>query len=517
MKSAILISADETRSFEIRSSIIDTGLDVYRQYSSSSALLAALPTVNADVDLIVVDQVVEPMNVWDLTREISARYPALATIAVINSPQPEDYSRAMESNVRSIVSYPLQYEDVSQKVKSALSWVATVRSVVGDRSSLDSSAGNQGKMVTISGSKGGVGTTTIATHLAIEAQKSAPDMSIVLVDLDVQKPDLSIVLNTPQYRTITDLLAVVDELNPRQLDEVLFKSTAGFSVLFGPINGEDSELITEPIAKRIMGMLRSRFDMVIVDTGSTIGEANSVAIEMADEAYIVATSDVLSLRGARRLGQLWKRLGIRPTENSKVILNKVDKKQDLQPESSKKIVGMPIVPEYIPESIRSIELAMNQRDPSQVTPAWSARIMRLGVEMGIARQTSLSLPEKSKVKRSPRSRKRRKAEKGSSAIEFLGVTLFFCFIAVLGFQAIMVGMTWIYASGAANEGARAASVGHSATAAANEHTPVTWRKNMHVVTTPTEVKVSIKSPTVVPQAKMFQYTINTSAGIVSEK
>ena len=498
MKSAILISADETRTFEIRSSIIDAGLDVYRQYSSSSALLAALPTVNADVDLIVVDQIVEPMNVWDLTREISARYPALATIAVINSPQPEDYSSAMESNVRSIVSY-------------------TVRSVVGDRSSLDSSAGNQGKMVTISGSKGGVGTTTIATHLAIEAQKSAPDMSVVLVDLDVQKPDLSIVLNTPQYRTITDLLAVVDELNPRQLEEVLFKSPVGFSVLFGPVNGEDSELITEPIAKRIMGMLRSRFDMVIVDTGSTVGEANSVAIEMADEAYIVATSDVLSLRGARRLGQLWKRLGIRPTENSKIILNKVDKKQDLQPESSKKIVGMPIVPEYIPESIRSIELAMNQRDPSQVTPAWSARIMRLGVEMGIARQSSLSMPEKSKVKRSPRSRKRKKSEKGSSAIEFLGVTIFFCFIAILGFQAIMLGMTWIYASGAANEGARAASVGHSASAAANEHTPVTWRRNMRVVTTPTEVKVSIKSPTVVPQAKVFQYTINTSAGIVSEK
>ena len=512
---AILISAADNRAAEIRASLSDAGVETYRQYSSTSALLAALPTVQSEIDLVVIDQDLEPMNAWDLTREITSRFPALATTVVINSPTPDDYARAMDSNARSVISYPLQFEDVNQKVHSALQWTKTVRSAVQERQNDSGSSTLKGRMVTLSGSKGGTGVTTLATHLAIQAKAASPEKSVVLVDLDSQKPDVSIVLNVPQYRTISDLLGVIDELTSRQLEDVLYTAPQGYSVLFGPLNGEESELVSETAAKRILGMLRSRFDLVIVDTGSTMSESNSVAIEMADDAYIVATSDVLSLRGAKRMSQLWKRLGIRPTENSRVILNKVDKKQDLQPEASRKIVGLPVVDQYVPESIRTIELAMNRRDPSLVLGAWSSRIARLGVEMGIVEQQLLTVPDKPKKTRA--SRRSRKSEKGSSAIEFVGVSILIGMIALIGFQTILVGMTWIFATGAANEGARAAAVGKSATAAATSHTPGAWRNGMSVNEGMDTVHVKMDAPTIAKFSKDFAFSINTSAGIVREE
>lgn len=515
MTPAILISSQEDRATQIRSSLADANVELRRQYSTTSALLTALPTFYHEIDLVIIDHVVEPMNAWDLAREITTRFPTIATIVVIDDPQPEDYSRAMDSNVRSVIKFPLQYEDVQHKVASALQWSKTVRSVVRDRSIEGMSPGRNGRMITLSGAKGGVGVSTLATHLAIEAQRSAPQKSVVLVDFDIQKPDVGIILNVPQYRTAADLLGVIDELTPQQVEDVLYKAPEGYSVLFGPQNGEESELVSEHAAQQILGMLRSRFDLVIVDTGSYLGESNSAAIEMADDAFIVSTSDVLSLRGAKRIGLLWKRLGIRPTENSKVILNKIDKKQDLQPEAAKKIVGLPVIPEYIPESIRSIELAMNRRDPTLVAPVWSNRIRSLGVEMGIADPAQLEIP--TNPKKSKRKKKEKTKEQGSSSIELVGVTFFYAVIALLGFQALLVGMTWIFATGAANEGARAAAVGHSASQAAKSHTPGVWRQDMHVYKQGQQIHVTMQAPTIAKISDDLALKINTSAGIVREK
>ena len=126
MTSAVLISSSEDRGTNIRASLGDTGLTIHRQYSSTSAFLAALPTMSDEVDLVVIDQGVEPINEWDLAREISMRFPALPTAVVLDSPTQSDYARAMDANIRSVIAYPLEFEDVQQKIQSALAWGQTV-------------------------------------------------------------------------------------------------------------------------------------------------------------------------------------------------------------------------------------------------------------------------------------------------------------------------------------------------------------------------------------------------------
>ena len=49
---AILISAADNRAAEIRASLSDAGVETYRQYTSTSALLAALPTVQSEICLL---------------------------------------------------------------------------------------------------------------------------------------------------------------------------------------------------------------------------------------------------------------------------------------------------------------------------------------------------------------------------------------------------------------------------------------------------------------------------------
>lgn len=137
--------------------------------------------------------------------------------------------------------------------------------------------------------------------------------------------------------------------------------------------------------------------------------------------------------------------------------------------------------------------------------------------MGILLEEQLSITPRPKKSPKKTRNKRKRKERGQSTLEFAGIFVLFIFIALVGFQSVLLGMTWIYASGAANEGARAAAVNESAVSAAENHTPVAWRKNMSVTQSQDTVHVSIKTPTIVKMSEDFAFTINTSAGIVREK
>lgn len=550
---AILCGGEASRAERIRDSLSDVDTVVDRQYSSTSAFLSALQTLDTDaIELIVIDQYVEPMSVWDFTLEVSSKVPSVAVVLIIDSPTPDDYSRAMDSGARSVISYPLNYDDVAHKIGAAGAWVSTVRSAVARQLREQDETGVTGSMIALASAKGGAGSSTIALHLAIAARTADPARKVVVVDMDLQKPDLSILLNVPEHRNITDLLGVVDELTPRQLHDVLYTHEDGYSVLFGPPNGEEAELVGEHAARQILGMLRSRFDLVIVDIGSVLGEGNSAATEMSDDAYVVSTCDVLSLRGVRRINELWGRLGVRPANSAKVILNKTDRRSDIQPEAAKKIVGLSVVDVYVPDSTKTLELAVNRRDPGQVLPAWSNKVRQLGAAMSIISAESLAIPEtpRARGKKSrpekpdsgttataptgaggSRGRKRRGrkgrpsaapddsssyAEAGQSSFEFLGVIILIGLIAVIGFQLILVGMTWIFAAGSANEGARAAAVGQSAEAAAYDHVPAAWQTGMSVQQDGSTVTVSVRTPMLVKLSEDFALAIPASAGIVEE-
>lgn len=511
MTRVILCCADENRGYEIRQALTDAGAEVTRQYGATQTLLTAMAQYgDAEVDLLVIDETSSPMPMWDLSTEISGRYPSVAVLTVITGPSSEDYATALDAGSRGVISYPLNYENVSARIQSAAAWSTSLRQAVSRGQAEDQQFGS-GKMIAVAASKGGAGASTLALHLALEAAQASEQKKVVLLDLDLQKPDQSILLDAPKQRDITDLLPVIDELSPRFVRDVLFEHPSGLSVLLGPKEGEQGELITEQAAKKILGLLRSRFDIVIVDVGSFMGEANATAVEMADEVAVVAQSDVLSLRGVRRLVGLWERIGAGRSEDLKIVLNSVHKTNDIQPDSARKIVALPTYKTVIPRMTRLLEQSVNRRDPSAAGSDWTQKIQELGREMQVVPPASLA-----KTTSPSRSHRTRRNEGGQSSIEFVGIFACFLVLAVLVLQLLLVGVTWMFASHTASEAARTAAVGGSIVETAEDVTPGAWQDGMMVTEQDNRVSVSMRPPMLVPMTENLRLSIDASAGVVQE-
>ncbi|GAA4916730.1 AAA family ATPase [Nesterenkonia rhizosphaerae] len=509
MAKAILCCGDESRGYEIRQALTDAGAEVTRQYGSTQTLLTAMAQYgDAEVDLLVVDETSTPMPMWELSAEISGRYPSVAVLTVVTEPTSQDYATALDSGSRGVISYPLNFENLAARIQSAAAWSTSLRLAVNREQSEEQQFGG-GKMIAVASSKGGAGASTLALHLALEAAQSS-GRKVVLLDLDLQKPDQSILLDIPKQRDITDLLPVIDELSPRFVRDVLFEHPSGLSVLLGPKEGEQGELITEQAAKKILGILRSRFDIVIVDVGSYMGEANATAVEMADEVAVVTQSDVLSLRGVRRLVGLWERIGARRSEDLKIVLNSVHKTNDIQPESARKIVALPTYKTVVPRMTRALEQSVNRREPAAAGNDWSQKVQELGREMQVVPPVTLAKAKETKTRRT------RKKEDGQSSIEFVGVFLCFIVLAVLVLQLVLVGVTWMFASHTASEAARAAAVGHSIVETAEDVTPRAWQNGMQINENNGRVNVSMRPPMLVPMTDVLRLSIDASAGVVRE-
>ena len=388
MTTALIVSADEQRAWQIREALSAADVEIGQIFATSHALLHRLAQPReGSIDLLVIDENSTPMNQWDLIRELGVRQPTSAILAVVTDPQPEDYTAALSNGARGVVRFPLSYEEIASLVESAVGWSTVLRDVVSTHT--DSSLDRGGRILVTAGAKGGTGTTTLALHLALQAAEHRPNDRIVFVDLDLQKPDASILLDVPRSRQLIDLLGVIEELTPRHLDDVLFRHPSGLQILFGPERGEEGELVTEFAARQILSMLAARTDLVIIDIGSVIGEAGATALEMADTILSVSTLDVLSLRGVHRQTELWDRLNVQTGGTVRIVLNKVTKNSSLGPSAAKRILNYPLLSAVVHDDTRGLESAVNQRDPELTSPSWKQDIDGILHELGIIAPPSI--------------------------------------------------------------------------------------------------------------------------------
>ncbi|MFD5036369.1 CpaE family protein [Streptomyces sp. NPDC058377] len=340
-------------------------------------------------EVVLVHERIGPVPALELIREVSLRFPAVGVVLITADASQTLFAAAMDAGARGLVTLPLSYEELANRVQAAAQWSTGVRRHLG--SGGDVFTGPGGTVVTVTGAKGGVGATVTAVQLALAAQASG--RTAALVDLDLQTGDIAAYLDVQFRRSVVDLAAITD-ISPRVLSDAVFSHDTGLALLLAPGEGERGEEVSDRAARQIVSALRSRYEVVVIDCGSQMSGANAAAIEMADTAVLVTTPDVVAVRGAKRIVRMWDRLQIRKAEETVTLVNRFNRNTEIQPALIQRITGTRMAGTAVPANFKELQGAVDSGRMHELDPRSTVKqaLWALAGELGLVKPSQGAEP-----------------------------------------------------------------------------------------------------------------------------
>jgi pilus assembly protein CpaE len=157
-----------------------------------------------------------------------------------------------------------------------------------------------GKVVSIIGTKGGVGTSTVATNLAASVKQIVPSKSVALMDLNLQNSDLTLFLDLPATGGLRDLSQDLSRLDETILDSVLMKHKSGIDLLPSGYNGLDGMTPASGCVIHTLDLMQSLYDLVFADCGHTL-DTTKEALDFSSTIIVVTTLNVPAVRRTKQL------------------------------------------------------------------------------------------------------------------------------------------------------------------------------------------------------------------------
>ena len=448
---------EETRQQVLAAMSEAEGLGEVRTVASPEKLRELLePEVTS---CILVDEALEGRIALPIIQELSRTDPLIPVVLLSRARTSESVVAAMDAGARTVLALPLSLEEISNRLLPVLAWSRAVRSEASSREEI--TARRQGTITAVVGAKGGVGTSTVALMAAAQLAQGA---RTCLVDLDVRGGDLAAMTGISVRRSITDLADIAAEVSAREISEVMYPLPGGIALLPAPEQGETGEMLTESATRQILTMLRYQFDHVVLDCGNRLDDILAMGLDSADRALIVATPDAPALRSVRRLSDALDRLDIARGRPFGLVVNLTSRQREIQPATAAKMTGVALATS-IPDLTAQIEMAVNSntlltsRVPAMAKAAQSiAGAITAGTAPGPAPDQSATAGS---TKAARRGRKRRRSQRGQITVEFPVVFALATAAILLCIQALSLGISYMYATHAANEAAHAYAIGKS--------------------------------------------------------
>lgn len=197
----------------------------------------------------------------------------------------------------------------------------------------------QGRLVMVCSAKGGTGVSSVAVNLA--AALAETGRSVSLCDADPVFGDLPLLLGM-KARPEIEPGELPKKLQPEEvIEELEVHEQTGVQIFTMyrarmPLNELSRDLVMAVFA----GM-QAASDIVIIDMPAPLVNVAEFLVA-ADELFLVAGTDVASLKNLRLAVQLMDRAGL-PIDKAWMVLNRIRNIQDFEPAGYRQIVGLPVV------------------------------------------------------------------------------------------------------------------------------------------------------------------------------
>jgi pilus assembly protein CpaE len=264
--------------------------------------------------------------------------------------EPDFLIRAMQVGIREFLPLPLIQSDVE----------AALNRVRMSRKQLIPVSGQDGKIIVVTGHKGGAGTTTVAVNLA-QALAESGTGQVALIDLGRPFPDVATFLDQESSYSIADLVQNIATLDKSFIQRIMQPYSARLSILHGASDFKEQDSIELESLERIFAILRNMYDFIVIDLSHWLDE---LFLKVLTESDIVLMLTGLTVPDLRNLKKLWPHTmeWHQDRRKIKIVVNRYDNSIDLQLRDLESILQHPSYA-TLPSDYKSMMQCLNQGSP----------------------------------------------------------------------------------------------------------------------------------------------------------
>ena len=221
---------------------------------------------------------------------------------------------------------------------------------------------DEGKIILISGSKGGCGQSFICNCIGSYLAANT-DKNILIVDFNIGKTDSRIIFRTQDknIRSLYDIQNMSGEADDALLKKIVINFGSSLNFIFPPLYFDNLKTVTFKNFTRILSSLKKHFDVILIDEPSVFGLSNNEnsIYEHVEKLLLVSLPDLVSLSNLNIIiNQLQDSIEYL---NPKLIINKYNTKPSVSFSLLNTILKYPV--EYFLPFDRDIEQLYMEKGP----------------------------------------------------------------------------------------------------------------------------------------------------------
>jgi pilus assembly protein CpaE len=294
----LLLDSDPVTGAEISAILTTAGYTITLTDDPDAAFGRA-----AEHQLIILDVTSGPKSAVDLCREIRST-PALAAVPVMCVSATDDVEeriRFLEAGADDVMARPFDARELEARVEALLLRFQRSRDLAPIISSDGLTMARAKRTVAVFSPKGGVGTTTVATNVAVAAASRRPD-KVVLIDFALPFGNVAAHLNLEANQTIADVVRDDTALKePELLRTYAVRHDSGLHVLAAPSAPDAAETITTAHVEQIIKTALESYDYVVIDAGSNLDDRTLAIFEAAETVILTVYPEIAALNAMHSL------------------------------------------------------------------------------------------------------------------------------------------------------------------------------------------------------------------------
>ena len=283
MLTVAIVSDDPTSSAQIVAALQQTG--IVKSIQEWMIPATRVPeTSEAVPDFVLLDLGQDTGPFFTFAARLRRIRPTTRLIAVSTAlvPTQQLLLEAMRSGVQEFLAKPISVDALKDMLSR---WVKE----------LDTQARPlHNKVIVVMGSKGGVGTTTVAVNLGVQLSVFARQR-VALLDFAQPLGNAHLLLDLRPKFGVRDAVDNLDRLDSHLFGGLLTQHKTKLEILAGAIQPEEWQTIAVPPLERIVNVAQNNFDVVLLDIGSQFSSDWGSILRMARMNLIVAEANVPSL------------------------------------------------------------------------------------------------------------------------------------------------------------------------------------------------------------------------------